>query len=178
MGAKPSRRKSNGAGAPSEQKCDDPKAEVDTMPAEEAPQVDITPRDLTTQDAVSEEPEDVLSKSMEIVKPRMASVSVEDPTELVAAAPDPEAKRDSLTGFSQEVSTKIEVSIPESPADPAPIPCEPLTTEDQSIPEAPEHGAEAAVGDVEASAVENEAVSGQEVSETEELLVYMNQDDA
>lgn len=178
MGAKPSRRKGDGAGAPSEQKLDNPKAKVDTMPAKEAPQMEITPRDFTTQAAVSEEPEDVLNKSMETVEAKMASVSVEDSTELVAAVPDPEAKHDSLMGFSQEASTKIEFSVPESPAEPAPIPCEPLTTEDQSIPEAPEPGAEAVVGDVEALAMENEAVSGEEVSETEELLVCVNQDDA
>lgn len=178
MGAKQSRRKSDGAGAPSEQKRDDPEAEVETTPAEEAPQVDITSRDITAQAAVSEEPEDVLNKSMETVEAKMASVNVEDSTEMVAAVPDPQAKHDSLTGLSQEASTKIELSIPESPADPAPVPCEPLITEDLSIPEAPEHGAEATVGDVEALAKENKENSGQEASETEELFVCVNQDDA
>lgn len=178
MGAKPSRRKREGAGAPSEQKRDDPEAEVDTMPVEEAPQVDIIPRDLTTQAAVKEEPEDVLNKSIKTVEARMASVSMEDPTELVTAVPEPDAKHKSLTGFSQEASTKIEFSIPESPADTAPIPSKPLTTEDQSVLEAPEHGAEAAVGDVGALVMKNEAVSGQEVSESEELLVCANQDEA
>lgn len=176
MGAKPSRRKSNGAGAHSEEKRADP--EVDTMPAEEAPEVDITPRDFTTQAAVSEELEDVLKKSMETVETQMTSVNVEEPTEVVAAVPDPDAKHDSLMGFCQEALTKMEFSIPESPADPTPSPCEPFTTEDKRIPEAPKHGAEATDGDLEALAMENEAVSGQKIPETEELLVCVNQDEA
>lgn len=178
MGAKPSRRKSDGAGAPSEQKRDDPEVEVDTMPAEDSLQVDITPRDFTTQADVKEEPEDALNKSIKTMEAKMASVSVEDPTELVAAVPDAEAKHDSLMGFSQDASTKIEFSIPESPADPTPVLCEALTTEDQSVPEVSEHGAEAAVGDTEALAMENEAGSGPDFPETDEMLMCVNQDEA
>lgn len=174
MGAKPSRRRNNGAGAPSEQKPDDHVAEFDTMPAEEAPQVDNIPRDVTTQAVVSDEPEDVLNKSMETVETKMTSVSVENPAELVAVVPDPEAKLDSLMFFPQEASTKIEFSIPEVPADLTTIPCEPLTT--GRIPEGLECGAEAT--DVQALAMENEAVSGLEIPETDELLVWVNQNEA
>ncbi|KAK2848463.1 hypothetical protein Q7C36_010145 [Tachysurus vachellii] len=135
------------------------------MPAEKAPQIAITPRDLTTQAAVSEEPEDVINKSTETVETKMAFVSVEDPTELMTAVPDPESKHDTLMGFSQEVSTKIEFSIPESPAEPVSIPCEPLTTEDHSIPEHLELGAEAAICDVAALTIKNKGVSGQDESD-------------
>lgn len=174
MGAKPSRRKSNGAGAPSEQKRDDHVAEFDTMPAEEAPQLDNIPRDVITQAVVSDEPEDVLNKSMETVETKMTSVSVENPTELVAVVPDPEAKLDSLMFFPQEASAKIEFSIPEAPADLTTIPCQPLTTGHN--PEGLECGAEAT--DVQDLAMENEAVSGLEIPETDELLVWVNQNEA
>ncbi|KAM9480657.1 uncharacterized protein Hap1MRO34_008586 [Clarias gariepinus] len=163
MGAKSSRRKSDGAEAPSEQKHNDP--EVDTMPTEEAPHI--------TQATISED--DVQNKSMETVQAKLASVSVEDPTEPVTAVSDTEAKHDSLTSASQEAPTKIELSIPESPADSVSIPHEPLATEEQRIPEAPEHGPEATVRDAEALAEVNDAVSGQEVPETEELLVCVDQ---
>lgn len=176
MGAKPSRRKSNGAEAPSEQKRDDLEAEFDILPTEEALQVDITRRNFTTHAAVKEVHEDVLNKSIKTMEAKMVSVSLEDATEVVAEGS--KVKLDTLKCFSQEASSEIEFSISKSPADPAPIPAKPLTMEDQSIPEGPEHGAEAIIGAVEPLAMENDAVSGQEVSETNKQLVCETGDEA
>ncbi|KAI5624301.1 hypothetical protein C0J50_16108 [Silurus asotus] len=173
MGAKLSRRKSDGAGAPSEQKCDD--LEAETMAVEKTPQVDITPRDFTSQAAVSEEPKDALDKDMDTMENKMASVSVEDSTELVAVDLDPEAKNDSLTRLYPEASTKMEFSIPESSAEPALPLWEPLTAGTQGVPEAPECDAEAAFGDVEALPMKNEG-SGEKGSEIKEM-VSVNQED-
>lgn len=171
--------RSDGAEAPSELKHDDLEAEVDTLPAEEVLQVDITPKDFTTQATVKEEPEDVLNKSIKTMEAKMASVSVEAPKELVAVGPEPEAKPETLMGFSLEASTKIEFSIPESPTDPVLIPAKPLTMEDQSVTEAPpQYGAEATIENVEPLAIENDAVSGQEVSETIKLLACETEDEA